>query len=569
MAPPTEPHGMACKPAIVMALRACALIALHSVATVYRAIRDARNESRALLGRPAAFVLLCGVLSAGVATSEPAEAAPGTPLVVTTSGGAVQGATVGTVDEFLGIPYAAPPVGALRWKPPQPPARWSGTRLATTFGPHCPQPASSFGLASMSENCLYLNVYAPKHTKTNAGSLPVMVYIHGGVFVWGESNDYDPAGLVQHGVIVVTMNYRLGALGFLAHPGLTDRSGGPSGNYGLMDQQAALRWVQANISRFGGDPRKVTLFGESAGGLSVLSQVASPGARGLFARAIVESGTYTLTPVSLATAEAAGESFAASAGCPDQSAACLRALPVATILKYQDAGGYRPNIDGQVLTESLESGLAGGDFNHVPVLIGTNHDERRLFVALAQLAGDPVTTGNYESMIQSSLGVSPATAAEVVARYPLSRYASPALAFAAVGTDDSFACDAMTADESLSKYVRTYSYEFNDENAPERYEPPVGFPYGAAHASELQYLFRLSNTPFPGVLKRGQRSLAGTMRTYWTNFAKDGNPSSAGVPEWKPFNRASHQTMSLDTPSPHVETTFVNQHNCAFWDRIH
>ncbi len=555
--------------AVVIALRAYALVASHTGGTVYGRIRDARSEPRALVGRPAAFVLLGGVLMAGVATCVPAEAAPSTAVVVTTLDGAVQGTTVGTMDEFLGLPYAAPPVGSLRWSPPHPPAPWSGTRLAATFGPNCPQPASDFGLASMSENCLYLNVYKPEHTKSNTRSLPVMVWIHGGVFVWGESNDYNPARLVEHGVIVVTINYRLGALGFLAHPALAEPSGGPSGNYGLMDQQAALRWVQTNISRFGGDPRNVTLFGESAGGLSVLSQLASPGARGLFAKAIVESGTYTLTPVSLATAEAAGESFAASAGCSDQSAACLRALPVATILKDQNAGGYRPNIDGQVLTESLESAFSSGDFNHVPVIIGTNHDERRLFVALAQLAGDPVTTGNYESMIQSSLDVSAATAAQVVARYPLSRYASPALAFAAVGTDDSFACDAMTADQSLSKYVRTYSYEFNDENAPERYEPPVGFPYGAAHESEVQYLFQLANTPFPGVLTTPQRSLAATMRTYWTNFAKDAKPSSAGVPEWKPFTGASHQTMSLDTPSPHVETTFANQHHCAFWESIH
>ena len=528
---------------------------------------DRRSASRDRLRRHVVFMLVSGILIAGVATLGTAAAAATTALVVTTSDGAVHGATVGAMDEFLGIPYAAPPVGPLRWKPPQPPAHWSGTRQATTFGSNCPQPASNFGLASMSENCLYLNVYTPVR-KADAGSLPVMVWIHGGVLVWGESNDYDPAQLVAHGLIVVTMNYRLGALGFLAHPALADQPGGPSGNYGLMDQQEALRWVQGNISRFGGDPRNVTLFGESAGGLSVLSQLASPGARGLFAKAIVESGTYTLTPVSLATAETAGESFAASAGCPDQSAACLRSLPVSTILKYQDAGGYRPNIDGEVLAESLESAFASGDFNHVPVIIGTNHDERRLFVAISQLAGDSVTTGNYESMIQSSLDVSPVTATEIVARYPLNSYASPALAFAAVGTDNSFACFAMTADQSLSKYVRTYSYEFNDENAPERYEPPVGFPYGAAHESEVQYLFQLSNTPYPGALSAPQRALAATMQTYWTNFAKAGDPSGSTVPAWKPFTSATHQTMSLDTPSPHVETTFASQHSCAFWDSI-
>jgi para-nitrobenzyl esterase len=420
----------------------------------------------------------------------------------------------------------------------------------------------------MSENCLYLNVYRPSGSNVEVGRLPVMVWIHGGVLVWGESNDYNPAHLVSHGIIVVTINYRLGALGFLTHPALAKRSGGPSGNYGLMDQQAALRWVQTNIAKFGGNPRNVTLFGESAGGLSVLSQLASPGAHGLFTRAVVESGTYTLTPVSLATAEGAGETFASSAGCASQSASCLRSLPVSTILKYQDPGGYRPNIDGQVLTESLQSAFATGHFNRMPVLVGTNHDERRLFVAIAQLVGDSVTAANYESMIESSLGIPATTAAEVVARYPLSAYSSPSLAFAAVGTDDSFACDALTADESLSKYVPTYSYEFNDENAPERYEPPAGFSYGAAHESEVQYLFDLSDTPYPGALTNQQQSLAAAMRTYWTNFAKDGSPSSGSLPIWGPFTSASHQTMSLDTPAPQIETRFGADHNCAFWASV-
>ena len=214
-----------------------------------------------------------------------------------------------------------------------------------------------------------------------------MVWIHGGALVTGESNDYDPAGLVRRGVIVVTINYRLGALGFLAHPALAARPGGPSGNYGLMDQQAALRWVQRNIGAFGGDPRNVTIFGESAGGLSVLSQLASPGARGLFSRAIVESGAYNLTQAPLATAEAAGEAFAAKAGCASQTAACLRSLPVSTILDNEDFSGYTPDIDGRVLTQSLKTAFASGQFNRVPVINGTNHDEWRLFVGEYQLEG--------------------------------------------------------------------------------------------------------------------------------------------------------------------------------------
>jgi para-nitrobenzyl esterase len=187
---------------------------------------------------------------------------------------------------------------------------------ATAFAPHCPQPPSGFGVASTSENCLYLNVYTPAGAKIGGRDLPVMVRIHGGAFITGESDDYDPAALVRHGVIVVTINYRLGALGFLAQPALASHPGGSSGDYGLMDQQAALRWVQANIARFGGNPRDVTLSGESSGGLSVLSQLVSPGARGLFSRAIVESGTYNLTQATLATAETAGEAFATRSAAP-------------------------------------------------------------------------------------------------------------------------------------------------------------------------------------------------------------------------------------------------------------
>ena len=211
-----------------------------------------------------------------------------------------------------------------------------------------------------------------------------------------------------------------------------------------MDQQAALRWVQRNIARFGGNPQNVTIFGESAGGLSTLSQVASPQAKGLFERAIVESGSYNLTQSSLASAEAAGEAFATKAGCA-QTAACLRSLPVSTILADQDASGYTPNINTEVLPESLGTAFAAGNFNRVPIINGTNHDEWRLFVALSELAGSPVTASNYQSMISSTLGVSAAVAAVIAAKYPLTAFPSPWVALGAVGTDAIFACPALTS----------------------------------------------------------------------------------------------------------------------------
>jgi para-nitrobenzyl esterase len=485
-------------------------------------------------------------------------------LVVATAGGAVRGQAAAAGKEFLGIPYAAPPVGVLRWQPPRPAAPWHGTRAATAYGPHCPQPPGSFGRASTTEDCLYLNVFSPAGSK--AQNLPVMVWVHGGSLRTGESDDYNPAGLVRDGVVVVTINYRLGALGFLADSALASHPGGPAGNYGLMDQQAALRWVQRNIRGFGGDPGDVTLFGESAGGLSTLAQLVSPGARGLFQRAIVESGTYQLTQQPLAAAESAGQAFAAKAGCasttaPASTAACLRRLPVSAILADEDPTGYTPDVDGAVLTQPVKTALARGQFNRVPVIIGTNHDEYRLFVAGIQLLGGRVTAANYQTMIASTLGVSPGIADAIAAQYPLSRYPSPPVALGAVGTDAIFACHALTAEQSLARHVPTYAYEFNDENAPELFLPPAGFPYGAAHASELPYLFGQTAIPHPAGFSAAQLQLAANMKRDWTNLAKTGIPA----PGWPKFTATSQRMLSLVPPAPQVETDFAAQHHCAFW----
>jgi len=543
--------------------------------------RRARVRTGAVVG---------GLLLAAVAMIPQAAGAQtgGDPLVVRTADGLVQGKSVGTTDEYLGIPYAAAPVGPLRWQPPVPAAHWSGVREATAFAPNCAQPASPFGMASTSEDCLYLNVYTPAGAGLRGRTLPVMVWIHGGALITGESNDYDPAALVRDGVVVVTMNYRLGALGFLADSALTespgspdspyspdspDSPGGASGNYGLMDQQAALHWVQSNVGRFGGDAQNVTLSGESAGGLSVLSQLASPVARGLFDRAIVESGTYNLVQNSLAAAETSGQAFAVKAGCAAaladatrtaQVAACLRALPVQTILNNENFAGYRPNVDGFVLPETLQSAFASGRFAQVPVLIGTNHDESTLFVAEDELKGESVTPADYQTMISATLGVSAQAAGAIAARYPVGSYANPALALSAVDTDATFACTALDAEESLSKYVPTYAYEFNDKNAPQQYLPSAGFPYGAAHTVEVQYLFALT-APFPGTLTADQQQLATDMRSYWTGLAKDGHPSRFWQTYWPRFHSDTQLMMSLDTPDTGVETDFAADHHCGFW----
>ena len=518
-------------------------------------------------GLAAAVTLASCATATGVDTAGPAPArrqVPAASPIVTTADGRLRGQVAGTIDEFLGVPYAAPPVGRLRWRPPQPAAHWAGVRAATQFGPHCPQYGSKFGIGSMSENCLFLNVYAPAGSSLAGRALPVLVWIHGGDLTAGESDDYNPAGLVRDGTVVVTVNYRLGALGFLAHPALAARPGGPAGDYGLMDQQAALRWVQRDIRGFGGDPGNVTIAGESAGGLSVLAQLVSPAARGLFAKAIVESGAYSLLLPSLSAAESSGEAFAAKAGCAGQTAACLRGLPVTTILNNQGAVGM--NVDGAVLPQSIGTALASGDFTHVPVINGTNHDEWRLFIAIFRPLTGPVTAANYQSMIASTVSVSPAEAAVVATHYPLSSFASPDEALGAVGTDAIFACPALTIDQELARFAPTFAYEFNDAHAPERFLPPIsGFSYGAAHASEIQYLFQLNVTTYPGLFTSGQQRLAASMQRYWTTFARLGVASAPGEPAWPRFPGGTQRMISLSPPTARVETGFAAEHQCAFW----
>jgi len=496
------------------------------------------------------------------------------PLVFTFSGLVRGSVSSAGIREFLGIPYATPPVGNLRWQPPVPHAPWFAPLEATKFANHCPQPASPFGLASVTEDCLFLNVYTPD-SAVFSGPRPVMFWIHGGALVSGESDDYDPTALVKDGVIVVTINYRLGALGFLAHPAFADEKTDPdhdgdfatgsAGDYGLMDQQLALRWVRDNILFFGGDPLNVTIFGESAGGLSVFSQLASPPAQHLFHKAIIESGAYALTTQTLATAEATGTTFATAAGCSSQTAACLRALPVTTILATENPAGYTPNIDSGFFPLSLNTALATGQFHHVPVIQGSNHDEWRLFTAIDfDFVSGPIPNNPaaYEAALATLVG--PA-APLVAAQYPLASFPSADLAFATAGTDVVFACPALGADLSMSQFVPLSTYEFNDENAPQDFLPPVSFPYAAAHASEIQYIFNLPVTVPHPPLNPQQLQLSSTMQHYWTNFAKFGTPNSPGTPFWAPYNPLVGDFQSLIPPTPTQETNFATAHNCAFW----
>jgi len=532
-------------------------------ATRSRRLRQAALFAVSAVG-VAATVLGAGAGSA-VASSTSATANP----IARTDGGLVRGAAVAGMDSFLGLPYAAPPTGNLRWRPPQPAAAWSGVRDGTKFGPSCPQPTENnpyLPPGPISENCLYLNVYTS--TLRSGSDRPVLVWIHGGGLVQDGARNYDGSKLAADGTVVVTVNYRLGALGFLAHPVLA--SHGAAGNYGLMDQQAALRWVQHNISQFGGDPHNVTIAGQSAGGLSVLAQMVSPGARGLFQRAIVQSGTFALNQQPLATAEASGEKFAQSVGCADQTARCLRSVPVSDLVSK--FGVEIPGVvDGSVLTQPIGTALARGQFARVPVINGITHDEELIFVAglgitVSQgtnipLAGPPADPANYQANIAQALGVSAARAAAIAAEYPLSAYPSPVVAFSLLVSDASFACPALRVDRwTAARGVPTYAYQFNDDNAPVNV---VGASLGlSTHGTELPYLFDQPNAPFPAMLNPDQQALAASMRTDWTSFAGAGNPSSRALP-WPSFNGT--RVLSLVPLQSQVTTDFATAHHCSFW----
>jgi para-nitrobenzyl esterase len=505
--------------------------------------------------------------AAAVAPASPAAANDDS--IVRTANGLVSGTVGAGVRAFLGIPFAAPPVGDLRWRPPQPAASWSGIRQATSFGNACAQAPGVFAAnarqGSTSEDCLYLNVYTPNPVRHD---LPVMVWIHGGGFTAGSASQYDPSVLTAKGqAVIVTINYRLGPFGFLALQGLSaeerDRS---SGDYGLQDQQAALRWVRRNIAHFGGSSRNVTIFGESAGGLSVCANLASPTADDLFERAITESGPCAGTLPTLASAQAAGTALAGGLGCtePASQVSCMRAEPVSTLLGA--VGAFRPNVDGSVLAQQIPDAISSGQFNRVPVMEGSNHDEYRLFVALQfDLAGfppgHPILADQYATLVQATFG---GQAPRVLAEYPLSSFASPSIAWSTVLTDSVFVCPARTADALLSAQVPTFAYEFNDPNAPEFIVTDPFMPLGAFHASELPYVFQPAN-PAGFFATPAQAALSDQMIRYWTRFADEGDPNSFATPPWPHYQSASDQFQSLAPSGTTTITTFAADHRCAFW----
>ncbi len=533
------------------------------------------------------------------------------------------------VDVFFGIRYAAAPEGAARWTPPQPPTSPAGPVLADFPGPACPQAGSTAPLPQ-SEDCLFLNVYAPA-TATPHSKLPVFLWIHGGALVSGTGADYDPSVMVaENNIIVVTINYRLGALGWLVESGLLAQTPsffqnvGDAGDYGLMDQQFALQWVQRNIGGFGGDMRKVTVGGESAGGLSVSSNlVSTTTGKGLFRSAIIESGGYMLhdVPSELVYGGIFGAGFDAALGCtPPNDAGCLREASVANILAAQGevfgANGISPDFGTKVLPLALQPAFSTGEFIRVPVLQGTNANEGRLFEPLdfpfastfpnILAAGGPANFDlsnpnsfcaegsstpavcTYPQEINLFLGVIGFPAAENTAalsdalavEYPLANFPDPFLpgnapssdeALAQIFTDLVFACNGSDSNIDLARFVPVFGYEFNDPNAPTVVgfgtvvEPPndaFGFPSASEHASELQFLFNFG-TP----LSADEQQLAGEMKTYWGNFVNTGDPNLPRHSSfWLPFNFIG--AVQDLVPGPRIPNPFFNfrqEHFCGIW----
>jgi para-nitrobenzyl esterase len=457
-------------------------------------------------------------------------------------GGLISGTLASGVRSFKGIPFAAPPVGGLRWKAPRPVVGWEGVRQCNEFGPQCPQapyPQGSLFYSppeKQSEDCLYLNVW----TSARAGEKrPVMVWIHGGALTRGSGSTraYDGTALAKKGVVLVTINYRLGPLGYLAHPELTAESPDKSsGNYGVLDQIAALKWVQKNIAAFGGDPGRVTIFGESAGSWSVNALVATPLARGLFHRAIGQSGgsfgpgTYLKEDrYGRPSAEKIGAAFAKAAGA--DSIRALRALPAEKIVEVfnTDPEGRKfrtqPNVDGWVLPDEIRNIFAQGKHNDVPVIVGSNANEMS---SLLSPAAAPRKMEDYRKRVEAQYG---AMIKEFDSAYPARSEADIAAAYMGSLRDATFTLHMRTWARLTAK-GRSKAYLYHFTHAPPN---PNSKYLGAYHAAEIVYVF--NNLYRPNIpYQEADHKLADMMSSYWVNFATTGDPNGKGLPKWTPYN---------------------------------
>ncbi|MBB3181051.1 carboxylesterase/lipase family protein [Variovorax sp. Sphag1AA] len=525
--------------------------------------------------------------------------------IVTTTGGAVRGVRENGVNVYRGIPYAAPPVGELRWQPPQPPKPWQGIREASKPTASCAQVTTLgpfAGPASIQEDCLYLNVYTTGKTGGKAAK-PVIVWIHGGGNFTGAAKDYDATKLATGGTdgidaVVVTFNYRLGLLGTLSHPAL-NTEGHPWGNYQTLDQQAALLWVQQNIARFAGDPSKVALGGQSAGAYDVGANLISPSAKGLFNRAILQSSPafFAWTP-SAATALTAGTGFAVAAGCPGSDSAtakCLRGLSVARILQLQGtptAGGSyvigRPFVDGTIVPMQPEEAWVSGKFNRMPVMGGSVRDEVTFFTGINEYFSGPpqapISASQYPSMTAPGAFCIYCNANRkmpegIAEQYPLSDHnGDPMIAYQRISTDAA-RCAELHVLQRLAPQVPTYAYDFAYRNAPFYLPKMPGYKPGASHTIDIQFLFTGFHggelgvnldqmSGMPRGLNSDEEKLSHQMIAAWTHFADTGNPNGSGDAPWPRLNEGNDgRYLVQDIPmSSKSVAAFRADHKCDFFD---
>lgn len=479
--------------------------------------------------------------------------------------GELQGTVEGRARRFLGIPFAAPPVGALRWQPPAPVEPWQGVKQAAAFGPACAQISSVITPRSESEDCLYLNVWTPDPAPSRP--LPVMVWIHGGGNDNGSANDpvplgigglfYDGRPLVEsRDVVVVSINYRLNVFGFFAHSSLAgeDTSRPHSGNQGLLDQQQALRWVRDNIAAFGGDPGNVTIFGESAGAFNVCFHVVSPGSRGLFHRAISQSGGCTTRLPIAAEAESRSQAVVDAVGCGGASDVpdCMRGVPVTTLLEY--AGESGPVIDGEVLPAQPRELFASGQVAKVPWVLGSNSDEGTFFF----IGSRKVTNEDeYRAALRGFFGER-AEAVEVV--YPATAYATPQDALARAYGDFLLVCATQdSARRAAAAGMPVYLYNFARPIPLAELAP---LDLRATHGAEVAYVF--GSVPPP---TEADAMLSSTMQGYWTSLARDGDPNGEGAPDWPRYDASTDLRLNFDVEIDPVAG--FRRRECAFWRDVY
>ncbi len=540
-----------------------------------------RRRMASALAALAVTLVAALVWAAHARAQAPPPCSPGT--LVQTASGPVCGVTGNGLTSYLDIPYAAPPVGRLRWRPPEPVHPWTTTLQATQRGAQCFSPSfpGAPPTPNTSENCLFLEVQEPAGTQPGA-KLPVMFEIHGGGFL-GEAVTDTGENFIRTGpVIYVYIRYRLGILGFLADKAL----GAHSGDYGLQDQQAALRWVKSNIARFGGDPGNVTIFGESAGGASVCDQVASPTAKGLFQKGISVSGFYNFNVntiwwpadcksklLSEDQAQRLGAEFAAKVGCGNAAdvAACLRAVPVSTLLEKGGqfvnpftGGVIGPIVNGTTLPLSAAQAFRRGRVNKVKLIIGVGRDEFNGGVYTNVVK--PVvanTAAQYQELVRQQFG---ANAATVMRLYPIERFPSPApfIAYRTIMADAFSVCPALSSDQALSKYIPVYAYQDDDADEP----VPGGStqPLGAFHSGTNH----LAHFP-TAQLDPNQAALQSQVLAEWTGFARTGTPNVPYTPFWATYSTPGRPVMSLMPAGDSMllpASAIMAQHHCGFWDSV-